>query len=57
VATRTCQDLKTDLAIRACVERQWQMDREETTEQQEICTAIADLSILKNLYKKYGGIG
>lgn len=50
---KNCQDLKTDIAIRACVERLWQIEQEETTEQEEICAALADLSILKNLYKKY----
>jgi hypothetical protein len=52
-----CQEHKTNIAIRACVERLWQIDLEETTEQEEIHTALADLSILKNLYKKYGRIG
>jgi hypothetical protein len=61
-ALRACgnschQERKAELAIRACVERLWQIDLEETTEQEEIYTALADLSILKNLYKKYGGIG
>lgn len=51
------QERKAELAIRACVERLWQIDLEGTTEQEEIYTALADLSILKNLYKKYGGIG
>jgi hypothetical protein len=50
------QERKAKLAIRACVERLWQTDLEETTEQEEIYTALADLTILKNLYKKYGGI-
>ena len=50
---KNCQDLKTDIAIRACVERLWLIEQEETTEQEEICAALADLSILKNLYKKY----
>jgi hypothetical protein len=44
---------KADLAVRACVERLWQIDLEETTEQEEIYTALADLSILKILYRKY----
>jgi hypothetical protein len=51
------QECKTGLAIRACVERLWQIDGEETTEQEEIYTALADLSILKYLYKKYDQIG
>ena len=50
---KNCQDLKTDLAIRACVERLWQIEQEETTEQEEIYAALADLSILKILYRKY----
>jgi len=50
------QERKAELAIRACVERLWQTDLVETTEQEEIYTALADLTILKNLYKKYGGI-
>lgn len=54
---KNCQEHKTDIAIRACVERLWQIDREETTEQEEIYTALADLSILKSLSKKYGPIG
>jgi len=51
------QEGKADLAIRACVERLWEIDLEETTEQEEIYTALADLSIFKNLYRKYGRIG
>jgi hypothetical protein len=51
------QERKTGLAIRACVERLWQIDLEETTEQEEIYTALADLSIFKNLYRKYDRIG
>ena len=61
-ALRACgnssnQERKADLAIRACLERLWQTDLEGTTEQEEIYTALADLSVLKNLYKKYGEIG
>ena len=51
------QERKAGLAIRACVERLWQIDLEEATEHEEIHTALADLSILKNLYKKYDKIG
>jgi len=47
------QERKTGLAIQACVERLWQIDPEETTEHEEIYTALADLSILKILYRKY----
>jgi hypothetical protein len=39
------------------IERLWQIDLEETTEQEEIYAALADLSIFKNLYRKYGRIG
>ena len=61
-ALRACgnssnQERKAEFAIRACVERLWQTDLEETTDQEEIYAALADLNILKNLYKKYGGIG
>ena len=51
------QERKAELAIRACVERLWQTDLVETTEQEEIYTALADLSIFKNLYRKYDRIG
>jgi hypothetical protein len=47
------QEGKADLALRACVERLWQIDLEETIEREEIYTALADLSILKILYRKY----
>jgi hypothetical protein len=50
---KDCQERKTGLAIRACVEHLWQIDREGTTEQEEIYTALADLSILNILYRKY----
>ena len=57
-ALRACgnssnQERKTGLAIRACVERLDQIDREETAEHEEIYTALADLSTLKILYRKY----
>jgi hypothetical protein len=48
------QESKANLAIRACVERLWQIDLEETIEQEEIYTALADLTILKSLFRKYG---
>jgi hypothetical protein len=51
------QESEAGLAIRACVERLWQIDLEETTEREEIYTALTDLSILKNLYRKYDRIG
>jgi len=44
---------KAEVAIRACIERLWQIDLKETTEQEEIYAALADLSILKFLYRKY----
>jgi hypothetical protein len=50
---KNCQELKANIAIRACVERRWQIDLEETTELEEIYAALADLSILKILYRKY----
>jgi hypothetical protein len=50
---KTHQQRKADLAVRACVERLWQIDLEETTEREEIYTALADLAILKSLYRKY----
>ena len=56
-ALRACgdnayQERKTELAIRACVERLWEIDLEET-ENEELYMALADLGTLKNLYKKY----
>jgi hypothetical protein len=50
------QERKAEVAIRACVERLWEIDFEET-ENEELYMALADLSTLKNLYKKYGRIG
>jgi hypothetical protein len=50
---KNCQEHKANIAIRECVERLWQIDLEETTEHEEICTALADLSNLKILYRKY----
>ena len=50
---KNCQEDKTNIAIRACVERLWQIDLEETTEHEEIYAALADLRILKSLYRKY----
>jgi hypothetical protein len=47
------QERKAEVAIRACVERLWQIDHEETNEPEEIYTALADLSVLKSLYRKY----
>jgi hypothetical protein len=57
-ALRACgncsnQEHKAGLAIRACVERLWQIDGEETAEQEEIYAALSDLSVLKILYRKY----
>jgi predicted nucleic-acid-binding protein len=48
-----CQEHKTHIAICACIERLWQIDLEETTEREEIYTALGDLSILKILDRKY----
>jgi hypothetical protein len=50
---RSHQERKADLAIRECVERLWQIDLEEPAGREEIYTALADLSILKILYRKY----
>jgi hypothetical protein len=51
--TSNNQERKADLAIRACAERLWQIDLEETIEREEIYTALADLSILRILHRKY----
>jgi hypothetical protein len=57
---RDCQGRKTGLAIRACVERPWQIDLEETTEREEIYTALADLafsrSSIENMPESVGQI-
>lgn len=50
---KNCQKRKADLAMRECVERLWQIDLEEIAGREEIYTALADLSILKILYRKF----
>ena len=50
---KNCQEDKANIAIHACVERLWQIDLEESTEHEEIYAALADLSILKSLYRNY----
>jgi hypothetical protein len=50
---KNCQEHKTNIAICPCIERPWQIDLEETTEREEIYTALADLSTLKILDRKY----
>jgi hypothetical protein len=50
---RNHQERKAEVAIRACVERLWEMDLAETAGQEEIHAALADLSLLQILYRKY----
>jgi hypothetical protein len=51
---KTRQKLTADIAVSACLERLAQIIPAQTPEREEIRTAVADLRILRRLYKKYG---
>ena len=58
-ALRACgdkidQESKADIAVDACIERLGQIVAQGSPEGDHVRTALADLRILKALYRKYG---
>jgi hypothetical protein len=51
---RSHQERKADLAIRACVRRLSETTPKDTSEREEIRTALVDLKLLKLLYSRHG---
>jgi hypothetical protein len=51
---KTDQERKADLAICACVQRLSEITPKDTSEREEIDTALNDLEFLKPLYSTHG---
>jgi len=50
---KTNQERTADLAICACVQRLSEITPKDTSEREEISTALSDLRLLTILYKRY----